>query len=84
MLKQTAALQRFSLINGDLFATLTDREIVVLTLVAEGLDNPAIARGLEISRSTVQNHRARIRDKLNIIAQPDYIIFALAYDLIHF
>ena len=63
---------------------MTEREVEVLTLLATGLKNPAIAKRLGISRATVQNHRSRIRSKLNIKNQSDYIRFGLAYDLIQF
>lgn len=64
------------------FKTLTDREIEILTMIARGLKNPAIANELEISRVTVQNHRAQLRCKLNIENQADFVKYAMAYDLI--
>ncbi len=82
LLKQMTGLQQFKEKKRDRFEELTDREIEVLSLVAGGLKNPAVAEKLNISRATVQNHRARIRDKLNIESQAGYIKFALAYDLI--
>jgi DNA-binding NarL/FixJ family response regulator len=66
------------------FDTLTAREAEVLTCIAEGHSNPDIANLLSISRSTVQNHRARVRDKLQIDNQTDYIKIALAFGLIEF
>lgn len=45
-------------------ANLTARERDVLTLLAEGLSNKQIARQLELSLKTVQNHVSRILDKL--------------------
>ena len=47
-------------------APLTSREREVLQLVAEGYTAPQIARKLELSPRTVENHRARIMDKLGI------------------
>ena len=82
--EQISDLHQFRKKKKDWFKELTDREIELLTLVAEGKKNPAIARHLNISRATVQNHRARVRDKLNIRSQTDYIKYALAYDLISF
>lgn len=66
------------------FDTLTPREKEVLVMVAEGLPNPEIARQLQLSRVTVQNHRANIRQKLNIVSEPDYVKVALAFGLIKF
>lgn len=82
LMKQMSGLQRFKDEKSRRFEELTDREIEILSLVAGGLKNPAIAGKLDISRATVQNHRARLRDKLNIESQADYIKYALAYDLI--
>ncbi|MBD3616905.1 MAG: helix-turn-helix transcriptional regulator [Gracilimonas sp.] len=82
LMRQISRLQRFRVEKKDRFEELTGREVEILTLVARGLKNPAIAKKLDISRVTVQNHRARIRDKLNIQSQSDYIKYGLAYDLI--
>jgi DNA-binding NarL/FixJ family response regulator len=43
---------------------LTAREREVLDLLAEGASNRQIARSLELSLKTVQNHVSRILDKL--------------------
>lgn len=77
-------LQDFREKNLPIFETLTDRELEILALIGDGEKNPSIAGKLEVSRITVQNHRASIREKLNIQNDADYIIFALAYDLIQF
>lgn len=64
------------------FSTLTPRETEVLGLVAEGLANREIAQALQISRVTVQNHRANIREKLAVSSEADYVKIALAYGLV--
>ncbi len=84
MVKQVIGLGRFRNEKKAWFRELTDREIDVLTLIAEGQNNPKIAAELEISRVTVQNHRARIREKLDISSQTDYIRYGLAYNLVQF
>ena len=66
------------------FKTLTAREIEVLTLIARGLDNIAIAGDLGVRRKTVQNYRSSIRKKLSIKSETDYIKYALAFGLILF
>ena len=45
---------------------LTDRERDVMHLVVEGLPNKLIADQLEISVRTVEVHRARVFDKMNV------------------
>lgn len=50
----------------DSLELLTDREIQVLRLVAEGKANKEIAKYLSISKSTVNIHRHNIMQKLNI------------------
>ena len=46
--------------------TLTPRETEVLQLIAEGLPNKGIAADLGISVKTVEKHRQKVMDKLNI------------------
>ena len=45
---------------------LTARELEVLALVAEGLDNQSIGRRLGVSRSTVKHHLEAIYAKLGV------------------
>jgi len=47
-------------------ADLTDRERDVMHLVVEGLPNKLIADQLDISVRTVEVHRARVFDKMNV------------------
>ncbi len=47
-------------------ADLTDRERDVMQLVVEGLPNKLIADQLDISVRTVEVHRARVFDKMNV------------------
>jgi DNA-binding NarL/FixJ family response regulator len=44
-------------------ATLSDREIEIIELVAAGLTNEKIAARLEISKRTVDNHVSNILEK---------------------
>ncbi|MEU2166010.1 MULTISPECIES: response regulator transcription factor [Streptomyces] len=50
--------------GADADATLTARELQILSLLALGHTNQEIARRLHVSIRTVESHRARIRDKL--------------------
>lgn len=83
-LKQLSMLARFKTKRESRFNELTDREVEVLSLVARGMNNPDIVGELGITRATVQNHRASIREKLGITHEADYIKYALAYELIQF
>jgi len=47
------------------FPELTDREFEVLVLVAEGLDNAAIARELFVAPKTVRNHFSNVLAKIH-------------------
>jgi RNA polymerase sigma factor (sigma-70 family) len=48
------------------FSALSDREREVLQLVAEGLTTKEIALNLGVSNKTIQTHRQRIMDKLQL------------------
>jgi DNA-binding NarL/FixJ family response regulator len=50
----------------DPLGRLSEREREVLGLVAEGLNNEAIARRLFITDRTVESHVARVMQKLDI------------------
>jgi DNA-binding CsgD family transcriptional regulator len=50
----------------DGFGRLTPREIQVLTLAADGLHGPDLARALVISPATVRTHLANIYEKLGV------------------
>jgi DNA-binding NarL/FixJ family response regulator len=56
---------------------LTNREIQVLQLVAEGKTSREIAELLFISMMTVQNHRTNIKKKLNIKKNADLVKYAI-------
>lgn len=53
-------------VDADFYDGLTERELEVLTLIAEGLTNREIADKLYISIKTVQAHRANIMEKLDL------------------
>jgi len=50
---------------------LTDREQQVLSAMAEGRSNRAIARELVVTEKTVETHIASIFSKLDLIPEPD-------------
>jgi DNA-binding NarL/FixJ family response regulator len=58
------------------FPELTDREREVLELIAQGKNNPEIARNLVISPKTVRNHVSNIFNKLQVADRAQAIIRA--------
>ena len=59
-----------------LFPTLTDREREVLSLIARGASNTAIARQLSLSPKTVGNYVSNIFGKLQVADRAEAIIRA--------
>jgi two-component system nitrate/nitrite response regulator NarL len=59
------------------FEKLTDREVGLLHLVAEGLSNRAIAQELSISENTVKYHMKNIFQKLNAQNRTEAVTIAL-------
>jgi DNA-binding NarL/FixJ family response regulator len=58
------------------FPQLTEREREILSMIAEGLDNTAIARHLSLSSKTVRNHVYSIYRKLQIGTRAEAIVQA--------
>jgi DNA-binding NarL/FixJ family response regulator len=61
---------------------LTDRELRVLNLLADGLSNPKIARVLSISRNTVKFHVSSIISKLGATSRTEAVTIGLKRGLI--
>jgi two-component system response regulator NreC len=61
---------------------LTEREREVLTLIAEGLLNQAIAEKLSISTKTVERHRENIMNKLTLHSRTELVKYAIRKGLI--
>lgn len=57
--------------------TLTDRELQVLKLVAQGLTNREISSHLSISESTAENHIHNIYTKLRVSNRAQAVVHAL-------
>jgi DNA-binding CsgD family transcriptional regulator len=62
---------------------LTRRELEVLTLLAEGLSNKAIARRLGISVHTAKFHVGALIDKLDAVGRTDAVAHAARRGVIH-
>jgi NarL family two-component system response regulator LiaR len=56
---------------------LTPREVEVLRLVAQGLENPEIAEKLVITEATVRTHISNIVGKLHVASRTQAALYAL-------
>lgn len=61
---------------------LTDRERQVLQLISKGLSNREIASELGISRKTVDGHRTRLMDKLDLHKTANLVRYAIREGLV--
>ena len=61
---------------------LTDREMEVLRLVAQGLNNRDIAKELFISENTVKNHIRNILEKLHLHSRMEAVVYAVREKLL--
>ena len=61
---------------------LTERELEVLRLVAQGLNNREIARQLFISENTVKNHVRNILEKLQLHSRMEAVMYAVKEKLL--
>jgi DNA-binding NarL/FixJ family response regulator len=79
----SAELPLDKFIPGDgAHAQLTPRELEVLTAMADGLSNKAIARRLSISFHTAKFHVAAILEKLGADTRTEAVIKATQYGLV--
>lgn len=60
----------------NLFTDLSDRELDVLRLIADGLSNAAIAEKLIISEKTVKGHVSNILGKLHMLDRTQAAVYA--------
>ena len=61
----------------DRYDTLSEREREVFQLIAEGKVNKEIAEILHLSPSTVETHRARIMEKLDVHSAVEIVLYAV-------
>ena len=66
----------------DRYDTLSEREREVFQLIAEGRSNKEIAEILFLSPSTVETHRARIMDKLDVHSAVEIVLYAVRKGII--
>jgi two-component system NarL family response regulator len=61
---------------------LTDRELQVLKLVAQGMSNREVAEDLFISENTVKNHVRNILEKLHLHSRMEAVVYAVREKLL--
>lgn len=66
----------------DKYDSLSDREREVFQLVAEGRSNKEVAELLAISVATVETHRARILEKLDVHNAAELVLYAVRRGII--
>lgn len=66
----------------DRYDTLSDREREIFQLVAEGRSNKEVAEDLSISTATVETHRARILQKLDVHNTAELVLYAVRRGII--
>lgn len=70
--------------SDDPFHVLSKRELEILPLVAKGYGNKDIAEKLFISVKTVEAHKAKIMEKLDLKTRPDIVEYAFKKKLLEF
>lgn len=63
--------------QDEIIEPLTDRELEVLRLAAQGLGNKQIGAALKISDRTVQGHLANIYEKLHVATRTEAVLFGV-------
>jgi DNA-binding NarL/FixJ family response regulator len=76
------ALQGGAPLKGELKAALSPRQREVLQLIAEGKSIKEVAAILKISARTVEFHKYRIMEQLNIKTTADLVQYAVKHDII--
>ncbi|GEN83092.1 oxygen regulatory protein NreC [Sporosarcina luteola] len=71
-------------VETDPYKILSKREIEVLPLVAKGYGNKEIAEMLYISVKTVEAHKSKLMEKLNLKSRPELVEYALRKKFLNF
>ena len=61
---------------------LTEREIEVLRLLAQGHNTPQIARTLHISKKTVEHHLSHIYNKIGVTCRTAAVVYAVQQGIV--
>jgi DNA-binding NarL/FixJ family response regulator len=70
--------------HGAAFHELSERELEVLALVAEGKTNAEIAEALILSEKTVRNHVSAILEKLQLTNRIEAATYAVRHHIERF
>lgn len=62
---------------ADRYESLSEREREIFQLVAEGRSNREVAEALEITLATVETHRSRILQKLDVHNTAELVLYAV-------
>jgi HD-GYP domain-containing protein (c-di-GMP phosphodiesterase class II) len=63
-------------------SNLTEREIEVLSLLAQGQNTPSIARALNISKKTVEHHLTHIYAKIDVTCRTAAVVYAVQHGIV--
>ncbi|SHI35046.1 regulatory protein, luxR family [Desulfofundulus thermosubterraneus DSM 16057] len=74
--------QEFNRRTGKAGNILTNQELEILQLLAQGESNKSIAQKLFISEKTVKNHLTNIFQKLNVNDRTQVVLYAIKNKLV--
>lgn len=77
LIEEFASFVPLKISHGDPRKALTTREEDVLSLVANGLTNRAVARRLGLSEHTVKNYLFHIFDKIGVTSRVELVLYAM-------
>lgn len=80
--EQVVEMDQFKLKHFKKFQQLTEREVEILKLLANGCNNPEIAEQLYLARSTVETHHKNLNRKLELRSFRDLMKYAFAFNLV--
>ena len=63
----------------DQYGVLTEKEKEVLNYISSGITSQEIAEHLNLSKRTIDSHRAKLMQKLNIKSLPELITYAIKF-----
>lgn len=70
--------------DSDSLGKLSSREQEILSLLAKGYSNKDISEMLFVSVKTIESHKSKIMEKLNLRTRPELVQFALKKGLLEF
>ena len=79
---QTALVRELQRRGPRVRPPLSDRELGILSLVAQGMSTPEIAAELQLSAATVKTHLQKIYDRLGVSDRTSAVVAALRRGLL--